>query len=133
MENRGLLTPAAAGLVLVIAALAIADSVRGCERTKTSAPPAATTTQGTSSTTEEDGPAPQEDAPANWPVGVLDGVLTFVDADGCRIRTIGLAGGRERPPTRFVTDCRGFWAPAVGTRLAFGELPDGGQIGRAHV
>ena len=38
---------------------------------------------------------------------------------------IGLAGGRERPPTRFVTDCRGFWAPTVGSRLAFGELPDG--------
>jgi WD40-like Beta Propeller Repeat len=126
MARGDLLTRAAAGVVLLVGVLAVADSVRGCDTTTNEARPAPATTQETgSTTTTDDGPTPQEEAPANWPEGVLDGVLTFVDADGCRIRTIGLASGRERPPSRFVTDCLGFWAPTVGSRLAFGELPIG--------
>jgi hypothetical protein len=127
MARGDLLTRAAAGLVLLVGVLAVADSVRGCDTTMTEVGPPPTTTQATvSTTTTDEGPTPQPEAPTDWPQGALDGVLTFVGADDCRIRTIGLAGGRERPATRFVTDCRGFWAPKVGTRLAFGELPDGG-------
>jgi hypothetical protein len=100
--------------------------VRGCDTTMTEVRPPTTTQATVSTTTTDDGPRPQPEAPTDWPQGALDGVLTFVGADDCRIRTIGLAGGRERPATRFVTDCRGFWAPRVGSRLAFGELPDGG-------
>ena len=125
MGRGDLLTRAAAGLVLLVGGLAVADSVRGCDTTSTEVRPKPATTQTTAPTTT-DGPAPQPEAPTDWPQGALDGVLTFVGADDCRIRTIGLAGGRERPATRFVTDCRGFWAPKVGSRLAFGELPDGG-------
>ena len=76
----------------------------------------------TTTSTTTDRPAPQEDAPADWPTGELDGVLTYVDAEDCRIRTIGLSSGRPRPPSRFVTDCRGFWAPKIGSRVAFGEV-----------
>jgi hypothetical protein len=118
-----LLTRAAAALVLLVGLLAVADSVRGCDTIRTEVRPAPATTEATTSTTTaEDGPVPQTEAPLDWPQGALDGVLTFVSADDCRIRTIGLAGGRERPATRFVTDCRGFWAPRVGSRLAFGEV-----------
>ena len=127
MEGRGWFTTVAVGLVLAIGGLALVDSVRGCETTTTVvATQPETTTQAAPTTTSDDGPAPQAEAPPDWPQGALHGVLTFVDADGCRIRTIGLAGGRERPPTRFVTDCRGFWAPRVGSRLAFGEVRDEG-------
>ncbi len=93
------------------------DSLRGCETTTTRvAPTIPTVTEEPppTTTTTDTGPAPQEDAPADWPTGELRGVLTYVDADDCRVRTIGLTSGRPRPPTRFVTDCRGFWAPKVG-------------------
>lgn len=125
MGRSDLLTRAAAALVLLVGALAVADSVRGCDTTTTESRPAITQETGPP-TTPDEGPAPQPEAPADWPQGALDGVLTFVAAEDCRIRTVGLGSGRERPPSRFVTDCRGFWAPTVGSRLAFGELPDGG-------
>jgi hypothetical protein len=123
MARGDLLTRAAAGLVLLVGVFAVADSFRGCDTTTEVRPPPATTQDST--TTTDDGPTPQPEAPTDWPQGALEGVLTFVGADDCRIRTIGLAGGRERPPTRFVTNCLGLWAPKVGSRVAFGELPDG--------
>ncbi len=125
MNGRGLATPAVIGLVLLVGGLALVDSVRGCQTTTTRvAPTTPTVTEepepDTTTTTTD--PAPQEDAPADWPTGELDGVLTYVDAEDCRIRTIGLSSGRPRPPSRFVTDCRGFWAPNIGSRVAFGEV-----------
>ncbi len=129
MDSSRWFTPVVVGLVLVVGGLALADSVRGCETATTTieARPTQPTepTTAPAATTTETGPTPQEEAPANWPQGELHGVLTFIAADDCRIRTIGLAGGRERPPTRFVTNCLGLWAPKVGSRVAFGELPDG--------
>jgi hypothetical protein len=124
MEGRGWFTTVAVGLVLAIGGLALVDSVRGCETTTTTVTPAPATTQAEAPTTTsvDTGPKPQEDAPPDWPQGELDGVLTFVDSEDCRVRTIGLSSGRERPPSRFVTDCRGFWAPKVGSRIAFGDV-----------
>ncbi len=112
------------GLVLVVGGLALVDSVRGCETSGTEAtppPPTAETTPPT--TTSTDGPAPQEEAPEGWPQGDIPGVLSFVDADSCRIRSIGLAGGRERPLTEYQTNCGGFWGPRVSARLAY-EVDD---------
>lgn len=123
MDSSRWFTPAVVALVLVVGGLALADSVRGCDTTTTTVAPAPSTTEeAPPETTTEEGPQPQEEAPADWPQGELHGVLTFVDTDECLIRTIGLAGGRERPVTRFKTDCRGFWAPRVGARVAFGEV-----------
>jgi hypothetical protein len=73
------------------------------------------------------GPAPQPEAPPNWPEGVLEGTLTLTDADSCDIRVIGLAGGRERPLAHFGSDCL-LWAPPVGSRVAYG-LGDSSQDG----
>ncbi len=106
---------------------ALVDSIRGCERPH-HAPGHADDRGG-----DDDGARADHDGrerparrrrtpPPTGPTGELDGVLTFVDADDCRVRTIGLSSGRERPPSRFVTDCRGFWAPKVGSRIAFGEV-----------
>ncbi len=125
MDSSTWFTPVVVGLVLVVGGLALVDSVRGCETTTTTVAPSPTTTQAAPpTTTADEGPTPQAEAPEDWPQGELHGVLTFVDTDDCRIRTIGLAGGRERPPTRFVTDCLGFWPPKVGSRIAFGEVAD---------
>jgi WD40-like Beta Propeller Repeat len=68
------------------------------------------------------GPQPQPSAPADWPVGTLDGALVFTDADDCRVRVIGLAGGVERPLARFLGTCD-LWAAPVGQRVAYGLGP----------
>jgi hypothetical protein len=124
VKLRGLLTPLAVGLVLVVAAFALADALRDLGRP--GQPSARTRAQTTTSETEtvppDTGPAPRPEAPEGWPQGELDGVLTFVGAEDCRIRVIGLAGGRERPVTRLVTNCRGFWAPEVGADVAYGVV-----------
>ena len=125
MNGHGLATPAAIGIVLLVGGFALVDSIRGCQTTTTRVAPTTSTeavVPEPTTTTTDTGPAPQEDAPADWPTGELDGVLTYVAADDCRVRTIGLSSGRPRPPSRFVTDCRGFWAPKVGSRIAFGEV-----------
>ena len=64
------------------------------------------------------GPEPQEDAPPSWPTGVLRGALVFTDAEDCRVRVIGLGGGRERPAGNLVAFCR-LWAAPIGQRIAF--------------
>jgi hypothetical protein len=118
-EGPGLGTIAAAGLVFLIGGLAIADSVRGCDRSGTEATPAPATTESGGTTTSGTGRSPQEEAPEGWPQGAMDGVLTFIDADSCLVRAIGVAGGRERPLTRYQTNCGGFWAPRVGARISY--------------
>ena len=40
----------------------------------------------------------------------------------CRLRVIGLAGGRERRPREFAGNCD-LWAPPVGDRIAYGLGP----------
>jgi hypothetical protein len=117
LNPRDFLTSAAIGLVLIVGGLAIADSVRGCDRSGTEATPATTGSDAT--TTSGTGRSPQEEAPEGWPQGAMDGVLTFIDADSCLVRAIGMAGGRERPLTRYQTNCGGFWAPQVGARISY--------------
>lgn len=103
--------------MILIAGFAAADALRGrangTERT----------TSGTvavqTSPSRVPGPEPQADAPPNWPLGALAGSLIFTDAGDCRVRVIGLAGGRERPLARFAGDCE-LWAPPVGDRIAYG-------------
>jgi hypothetical protein len=119
LNPRDFLTSAAIGLVLVVGGLAIADSVRSCERSGREVAPTRTTATTTS---ENSGPGPRPDAPSGWPEGALDGVLTFVDAESCLVRAIGLSGGRERPLTEYQTDCGGFWAPRIGARIAYGTF-----------
>lgn len=104
-----------AGLVLV-AGFAAADAIRSRIERTDSAP---TTKAVRTTPTRLSGPRPQPEAPAGWPVGKLSGSLVFTDADDCRIRVIGLAGGTERPLARFVGDCQ-LWAPPVTNRVAYG-------------
>jgi hypothetical protein len=116
LNPRDFLTTAAIGLVLVVGGLAIADSLRGCDTTNNEAAPARTTAP---TSTAGNGPTPQPDAPEGWPEGELEGVITFVDADSCVVRSIGLSGGRERPLTPKQSDCQGFWAPPISARIAY--------------
>ncbi len=126
MNPRDFLTTAAVGLVLVVGGLAIADSLRGCNDPNPSVAPATTQAATTDTNPADGGPL---DTPEGWPTGVLDGVLTFVDSDSCRLRRIGLTPGRERPIEPFQTDCAGLWAPKVGARVAFmPRIPDAGSI-----
>jgi hypothetical protein len=72
--------------------------------------------------TDRNGPEPQADAPVDWPSGRLRGTLVFTDADDCRVRVIGLGGGRERPTSNFFGTCE-LWAAPLGQRLAYGAVP----------
>ena len=105
---------------MLIGGFAAADAIRG------RANGTEKTTSGTdavqTSPTRPPGPRPQAEAPANWPLGTLAGSLVFTDADDCRVRVIGLAGGRERPLARFAGNCD-LWAPPVGDRIAYGLGP----------
>jgi hypothetical protein len=74
------------------------------------------------------GPEPQPDAPENWPAGRLRGTLVFTDARACRVRVIGLGGGRERPAGDLVTFCD-LWAAPIGQRIAYST---GGVRGSAE-
>ncbi len=100
----------------MVGGLAIADSLRGCNDSDRSVAPTTTQAATTDTNPADGGPL---DTPEGWPTGVLDGVLTFVDSDSCRLRRIGLSPGRERPIEPFQTDCAGLWAPKVGARVAF--------------
>jgi hypothetical protein len=110
--------------VILIAGFAAADALRGrangTERT----------TSGTDSVqtspSRVPGPEPQAEAPENWPLGALAGSLIFTDAADCRVRVIGLAGGRERPLARFAGNCD-LWAPPIGDRIAYGLGPSSGD------
>lgn len=99
-----------AGVVL-LGGFALADALRGRGE---EAP------ETTTETTREDGtaPEPQADAPAGWPAGRLRGTLVFTDADDCRVRVIGLGGGRERPTGELVGFCD-LWAAPIGQRIAY--------------
>jgi hypothetical protein len=124
LNPRDILTLLVIGAVVVIGGFAAADALRG--NPGPPRPPAASTPVQTSPS-RLPGPQPQPEAPAGWPQGLLRGTLTFTDAESCAIRQIGLAGGRERPVARFVGDCF-LWAPAVGSRIAYGlgaSSPDG--------
>ncbi len=130
MERRGFLTWAAIGLVGAVALLALGDALRDVGLSTSSPAPTqavATTTAASSTTTPR--PEPQADAPAGWRTGRLDGVLTFIDANDCTIRAIGLASGRERPLAPFETACGELWAPPVGSLMAFVQpFEDGGMM-----
>ena len=110
---------------MLIAGFAAADALRGngsdVERATSTSTPVQTTP------TRLPGPEPQADAPAGWPTGALQGSLVFTNASDCRVRVIGLAGGRERPLARFAGACD-LWAPPVGERIAYSlgpSSPDG--------
>jgi hypothetical protein len=125
LKPRDLLTLLVIGAVVVIAGFAAADAIRGNPRPERRTAP---TVPVQTTPTRLPGPAPQAEAPPGWPEGVLDGVLTFADADTCSIRQIGLAGGRERPLAQY-RGCE-VWAPPVGARIAYGlgpSSPDGLQ------
>jgi WD40-like Beta Propeller Repeat len=119
LNPRDLVTLLVIGAVVVIGGFAAADAIRGkpgAER------PAAPTIPVQTSPSRLPGPQPRAEAPANWPQGLLQGTITFADAQSCAIRVIALAGGRERPVAHFGSDCF-LWAPPVGSRLAYGLGP----------
>jgi hypothetical protein len=119
LKPRDLLTVLVIGAVVVIGGFAAADAIRGKPRPERQA---AATVPVQTTPTRTPGPKPQPEAPPNWPEGLLDGVLTFTDAENCDIRQISLAGGRERPLAHFGGDCN-LWAPPVGSRVAYGLGP----------
>jgi hypothetical protein len=106
--------------VVLIGGFAAADAIR--ERASGTEKTASGTDAVQTSPTRLPGPTPQAEAPANWPLGALAGSLIFTDAGECRVRVIGLAGGRERPLARFAGNCD-LWAPPVGDRIAYGLGP----------
>jgi hypothetical protein len=106
--------------VILIAGFAAADALRG--RANGTEKTGSGTVAVQTSPSRVPGPEPQAEAPANWPLGALAGSLVFTDAGDCRVRVIGLAGGRERPLARFTGNCD-LWAPPVGDRIAYGLGP----------
>jgi hypothetical protein len=116
LRPRDLIVVAA---VVLVAGFAAADALRGkAQESEATAP----TSAGQTGPTRLPGPQPQPDAPAGWPTGALDGALVFTNADDCRIRVLGLAGGRERPLARFSGTCD-LWAAPIGQRVAYGLGP----------
>ena len=110
---------------MLIAGFAAADALRGHGRDVESETPPSTPVQTTPP--RRPGPQPQAEAPAGWPAGRLQGSLVFTNANDCRLRVIGLAGGRERPLARFAGACD-LWAPPAGERIAYSlgaPSPDG--------
>jgi hypothetical protein len=106
--------------VVLLGGFALADALRG--RGEGPRKSTAETTR-----TDRNGPEPQADAPVNWPSGRLHGTLVFTDADDCRVRVIGLGGGRERPTGDFPGLCD-LWAAPIGQRIAYstaGSTGDG--------
>jgi hypothetical protein len=106
--------------IVLIAGFAAADALRGRAGGKTTESPETTAVQTTP--TRLPGPTPQPEAPEGWPVGTLPGSLVFTDTNGCRLRVIGLAGGRERPLASFSSNCQ-LWASPVGDRVAYNLGP----------
>jgi hypothetical protein len=110
--------------VILIAGFAAADALRG--RANGTEKTVSGTVSVQTSPSRVPGPEPQAEAPANWPLGALAGSLIFTDASDCRVRVIGLAGGRERPLARFAGNCD-LWAPPIGDRIAYGLGPSSGD------
>jgi WD40-like Beta Propeller Repeat len=110
--------------VILIAGFAAADALRG--RANGTEKTGSGTVAVQTSPSRVPGPEPQAEAPANWPLGALAGSLLFTDAGDCRVRVIGLAGGRERPLARFAGNCD-LWAPPIGDRIAYGLGPSSGD------
>ena len=108
MKPRDLAIVAA---VVLLGGFALADALRN-SGDDSSAP----ATQ--SNPDRRDGPEPQADAPEDWPAGRLRGTLVFTDAEDCRVRVIGLGGGRERPTGELVGSC-GLWTAPIGQRIAY--------------
>lgn len=106
--------------VVLIGGFAAADALRGRANGTEKTTPGTVAVQ--TSPSRVPGPKPQAEAPANWPLGALAGSLIFTDAGDCRVRVIGLAGGRERPLARFAGNCD-LWAPPIGDRIAYGLGP----------
>jgi hypothetical protein len=136
LKPRDLIVVAA---VVLIAGFAAADALRGKAVGNGSTPPPTAAVQ--TSPTRLPGPRPQPRAPTGWPVGSLTGSVVFTDERDCRVRVIGLAGGVERPLSRFAGNCE-LWAPPVSDRIAYGLGPpseDGftpfklGDLGRPNV
>ena len=108
MKPRDLVIVAA---VVLLGGFALADALRSSGDDSTA--------PATQSVPERrNGPEPQADAPEDWPAGRLQGTLVFTDEEDCRIRVIGLGGGRERPAGDLVGFCREWVAP-IGQRLAY--------------
>ena len=108
MKARDLAIVAA---VVLLGGFALADALRSSGE-DLSAPSTQSVPDG------RDGPEPQADAPQGWPAGRLRGTLVFTDAEDCRVRVIGLGGGRERPAGNLVGSCR-LWAAPIGQRIAY--------------
>jgi hypothetical protein len=108
------------GAVVLIGGFAAADALRGRAGGQETTGPETTAVQ--TGPSRLPGPQPQPDAPEGWPVGTLEGSLVFTDTNGCRVRVIGLAGGRERPLASFSSNCD-LWAPPAGDRVAYGLGP----------
>jgi hypothetical protein len=108
------------GAVVLVAGFAAADALRG--RPGGEEAPGPETTAVQTGPTRLPGPQPQPDAPEGWPAGTLEGSLVFTDAEDCRVRVIGLAGGRERPLASFSGNCD-LWAPSLSDRIAYGLGP----------
>lgn len=112
MKGRDLAILAA---VVLLGGFALADALRSSGDDSSAGP--------TESVPDRrEGPEPQPDAPENWPTGRLRGTLVFTDAEDCRVRVIGLGGGRERPTSDFFGTCE-LWAAPIGQRIAYGAVP----------
>jgi Tol biopolymer transport system component len=88
--------------VLLLGGFALADAFRS-RGEESSAPPTQSAPDGRA------GPEPRPDAPEDWPAGRLRGTLVFTDAEGCRVRVIGLGGGKPRRLSRHGGGAR--WSP----------------------
>jgi hypothetical protein len=111
--------------VVLIAGFAAADAIRG--HADSAVPETTSQQEVQTGPTRLPGPQPRPNPPAGWPVGRLRGSLVFTDARDCRVRVIGLAGGVERPLSRFAGNCE-LWAPPASSRVAYGlgpTTPDG--------
>jgi hypothetical protein len=97
--------------VVLLGGVALADALRSSGE-DSSAPATQSIPDG------RDGPEPQDEAPENWPAGRLRGTLVFTNTEDCRVRVIGLGGGRERPSGNLVGLCR-LWAAPIGQRIAY--------------
>jgi dipeptidyl aminopeptidase/acylaminoacyl peptidase len=98
--------------VILLGGFALADSLRSRGDARET-----TTTETTRA--DRNGAGRQPDAPEEWPLGRLSGTLVFTDADDCRVRVVGLGGGRERPTSEFNGTCN-LWPAPVGQRIAYG-------------
>jgi hypothetical protein len=106
------------GVLLLVAGIALVDTFRddgnegGVVTPETLPPPAPSPGRQ---------PQPQRVAPADYPRGVLDGLLVFADARDCQFRIFSLAGGRERPvaPTIPLAEPCSLWAAPRGGLIAY--------------